>query len=62
MQIIGYLCIGYVDALYAKPELEVKGWRKRLSLDDLIFEDRWGETPEAAVTPGAAGGQAPRGS
>lgn len=62
VQIIGYLCIGYVDALYAKPELEVKGWRKRLSLDDLIFEDRWGETPEAAVTPAAAGDQAPRGS
>lgn len=41
VQIIGYLCLGYVDELYCLPELEVKGWRKRLALDDLVFEDNW---------------------
>ena len=51
IQIIGYLCLGYVDELYATPELEVKGWRKRLPLDDLIFEESWGQMPEGTVTP-----------
>jgi 5,6-dimethylbenzimidazole synthase len=41
VQIIGYLCLGFVDELYCLPELEVKGWRKRLALDDLVFEDNW---------------------
>ncbi len=42
VEIIAWLCLGYVDTLYAEPELAVKGWRQRLPLEDLIFEDRWG--------------------
>lgn len=45
IEIVGYLCLGYVDALYSRPELEVKGWTKRLSLDDLIFEGKWQGQP-----------------
>ncbi|PYB75259.1 MULTISPECIES: 5,6-dimethylbenzimidazole synthase [Rhizobium] len=41
VEIIGYLCLGFVNELYASPELEVKGWRRRLALDDLVFEERW---------------------
>ncbi len=41
VEIIGYLCLGFVDELYGAPELEVKGWRKRLALDDLVFEECW---------------------
>jgi 5,6-dimethylbenzimidazole synthase len=41
VEIIAYLCVGYVDHLYRKPELEVKGWRNRLSLEELIFEEEW---------------------
>lgn len=41
IEIVAYLCLGYVDALYERPELEVKGWNKRLPLDDLIFEETW---------------------
>lgn len=41
VEIIGYLCLGYVAELYDRPELEVKGWRRRLALDDLIFEEQW---------------------
>ena len=41
IEIVGYLCLGYVDTLYAQPELEVKGWNKRLSLEDLIFDEKW---------------------
>jgi len=39
--IVAYLCLGYVDELYEQPELEVKGWNRRLPLDDLIFEEGW---------------------
>lgn len=41
IEIVAYLCLGYVDQLYEQPELEVKGWNKRLCLDELIFEEGW---------------------
>jgi len=41
VSIIAYLCVGLVNELYDRPELEVKGWRKRLKLNDLVFEGRW---------------------
>jgi len=47
---VAYLCLGHVKKLYAAPELEARGWRKRLDLQSLIFEDRWGEAP---VSPGS---------
>lgn len=43
IEIIAYLCIGYVDTLYTEPELAAKGWRQRLDLDDLIFAEEWGQ-------------------
>jgi len=46
IEIIAYLCLGYVDSLYEEPELQVKGWRQRLELSDLISEGRW-----SAVSP-----------
>lgn len=46
---VAYLCLGRVKELYAGPELEARGWRKRLGLDDLIFQDAWGE--EATLNP-----------
>ncbi|MCC5960916.1 MAG: 5,6-dimethylbenzimidazole synthase [Rhodobacteraceae bacterium] len=39
---VAYLCIGHVDSLYQTPELQAKGWQDRLSLEDLVFADRWG--------------------
>ncbi|MBX9470122.1 MAG: 5,6-dimethylbenzimidazole synthase [Rhizobium sp.] len=62
VQIIGYLCLGLVDELYSAPELEVKGWRRRLALDDLIFEEHWGAQATEPVTPAAVAGPAPQGS
>lgn len=41
IEIVAYLCLGYVDELYERPELEVKGWNRRLPLDELIFEECW---------------------
>jgi 5,6-dimethylbenzimidazole synthase len=43
IEVIAWLCAGYVDELYVEPELAVKGWRQRLPLEQLIFSDRWGE-------------------
>ncbi len=40
--IVAYLCIGYVEQIYDQPELQKKGWRKRLELADLIYEEGWG--------------------
>jgi 5,6-dimethylbenzimidazole synthase len=41
IEIVAWLCLGFVDKLYREPELAVKGWRQRLPLEDLIFHDRW---------------------
>jgi 5,6-dimethylbenzimidazole synthase len=43
VEIIAYLCIGYVSELYDAPELEKRGWRNRLPLQELIFEEVWQE-------------------
>jgi len=45
VEIVAYLCVGYVDQLYVKPELAAKGWREKIPLEKLIFEERW---PEAS--------------
>lgn len=39
---IALLCVGYVDHFAAAPDLERAGWRQRLKLDDLVFEERFG--------------------
>lgn len=42
VEIVAWLCLGYVSELYDQPELAAKGWRQRLPLEDLVFRDRWG--------------------
>ncbi|OAN46690.1 5,6-dimethylbenzimidazole synthase [Paramagnetospirillum marisnigri] len=45
---VAYLCLGKVSHFFAQPELESRGWRKRLPLADLVSLDRWeGERDEA---------------
>ena len=41
VEIVAWLCVGFVDRLYAEPELAVKGWRQRLPLEELVYEERW---------------------
>ncbi|MCV9960611.1 5,6-dimethylbenzimidazole synthase [Pararhizobium sp. BT-229] len=50
IEIIAWLCLGYVDQLYSEPELAVKGWRQRLPLEDLVFSDAWGAKPASSGT------------
>lgn len=46
---IALLCIGYVEHFETVPDLERAGWRKRLALADLVFEERFGARAGAAV-------------
>lgn len=39
---VAYLCVGYPEAFLEKPMLETAGWRERLPLDDVVFEERYG--------------------
>ncbi|MGA1830753.1 MULTISPECIES: 5,6-dimethylbenzimidazole synthase [Rhizobium] len=43
IEIVAWLCLGYVDQLYGEPELAIKGWRQRLPLEELVFKDGWGQ-------------------
>lgn len=44
---IAYLCIGLVPDFPPSPELERLGWLRRIELEPLIFEDRWGQRSSA---------------
>lgn len=41
---VAYLCLGYVHEAYRRPELEVKGWRKRLPAEEVLNFEGWGCT------------------
>jgi 5,6-dimethylbenzimidazole synthase len=43
LRVIAYLCAGRVEQTMATPELEQRGWRQRLPLEQLVYRDRWGE-------------------
>lgn len=47
VELVAYLCVGHIDEAFAQPELQARGWRKRLDLDALIMEDRWHGMDEA---------------
>jgi 5,6-dimethylbenzimidazole synthase len=42
---VAYLCLGYPREFLDEPELQRRGWAHRLSLDDLVFENRWPHVP-----------------
>jgi len=39
-ELIGYLCIGYVDEFLAEPELKSKGWAKQKKREDVVFYEQ----------------------
>ena len=39
---IAILCLGPVNAFYAKPMLEEQGWAERLPLSEIMYENYWG--------------------
>lgn len=44
---VAYLCLGHVQELHCEPELQARGWRQRMPLEDLVFADVWGQRPES---------------
>ena len=40
--VVAYLCVGYVDRLFCRPELEARRWAARTPLDEVVFDGRWG--------------------
>lgn len=46
---VAYLCLGYVSDFANKPELESKGWRKRLALDELVSSESWAGAGEDSL-------------
>ena len=45
IEVIAYLTLCYASKFPEIPELEEKGWGKRLPLEDLVFENEWGRKP-----------------
>lgn len=42
VEVVAYLCVGHVDRLHQRPELEARRWGARLPLEDLVHDERWG--------------------
>lgn len=45
-QLVGYLCLGYVDEFYSQPELERIRWQKRKGLDSVVHRGKYGNQTE----------------
>lgn len=43
---LAYLCLGYVSEFLEQPELQAKGWRSRLPLEELVHGNGWGQPIE----------------
>ena len=46
---VAYLCVGYVKSFPEQPTLQTRGWLPKLPLAELVYEDRWGSKPPAAM-------------
>jgi 5,6-dimethylbenzimidazole synthase len=42
VKVVAYLCLGYVSEFAPHPDLERAGWRTRLPLEQLVYQERWG--------------------
>lgn len=49
VRLVAYLCVGYPVEFRPRPMLEESGWRARLPLDELIFEETWGRPRDASA-------------
>lgn len=47
---VAYLCLGYVDAFAAEPDLERSGWEKRTPLKSVVSFDRYKDDHEKGQT------------
>ncbi|HET6343346.1 MAG TPA: 5,6-dimethylbenzimidazole synthase [Myxococcota bacterium] len=52
--LIGYLCVGFVEAFPPAPTLETAGWLPRMPLAETVFAERWGQAPAGALATALA--------
>ena len=52
---IALLCIGPVQSFYDEPMLQKERWAQRCPLDDLLFEDCWGQPLNPPTAPDVPG-------
>jgi len=48
-KLIAYLCIGYVNEFYEKPELEITGWANRKNRDHFIHQETFNRKKHAST-------------
>ncbi|MGI8904344.1 MAG: nicotinate-nucleotide--dimethylbenzimidazole phosphoribosyltransferase [Solirubrobacteraceae bacterium] len=53
---IAYLCLGWPDERPERPGLEAAGWAARMTLADVVMEERWRGAPEGGRPAGSARG------
>lgn len=41
VSIVAYLCVGYVEDMYEKPELAARGWARMIDLESVVLEETW---------------------
>jgi 5,6-dimethylbenzimidazole synthase len=46
VNLVAYLCLGYVTEFAAKPDLEKADWLPRLKLNEVIYYENWGHIYE----------------
>lgn len=46
VRLIAYLCVGFPREFRSRPMLEEVGWRARMKLEGLIYQDGWGQPCE----------------
>jgi 5,6-dimethylbenzimidazole synthase len=42
VRLVAYLCVGYPVEFRPRPMLEEVGWKDRLALEGLVYQDQWG--------------------
>ncbi|MER7250210.1 5,6-dimethylbenzimidazole synthase [Kribbella sp. NPDC000426] len=57
IELVGYLCVGYVDEFAAAPELVRSGWAKRRPLEWAIHHEEWGRRDASIVDDAIHAGQ-----
>ena len=51
VELVAYLCVGYPVEFAPRPMLETVGWKNRLPLKDLVFENHWGAPSALFAVP-----------
>lgn len=46
---VAYVCLGHVSYFHDEPELQAKGWGRRLRASQLLFNESWGRQDEDPV-------------